>query len=263
MDSLCACMQTQTVATSTENSLTLTMKMEAKSNVVEDSVKLQKEQDLQHFHVLAVDDSLIDRKLLEKLLQVSSCKVTSVDSGDKALKYLGLLDDLDNASPTSSESSPSSPQSPQQEEMKVNLIMTDYCMPGMSGYDLLKRVKGSSWKHVPVVVMSSENVPSRISMCLEGGAEEFLLKPLKLSDLKKLQPYLVKSKSHENHNSENSNNEDDDNSSSEQESENSDAATDNDCNPNSNNNTCITKRKAMSPQPSDRSRPKFKGLAVV
>ncbi|KAK4276722.1 hypothetical protein QN277_014839 [Acacia crassicarpa] len=261
MDSLCACMQTQTVATSTENSLTLTMKMEDRSNVVEESVKLQ--QDLQHFHVLAVDDSLIDRKLLEKLLQVSSCKVTSVDSGDKALKYLGLLDDLDSASPTSSESSSSSPQSPQQEEMKVNLIMTDYCMPGMSGYDLLKRVKGSSWKHVPVVIMSSENVPSRISMCLEGGAEEFLLKPLKLSDLKKLQPYLVKSKSQENHNNKNGNNEDDNNSSSEQESENSDAATDNDCNPNSNNNTCITKRKAMSTQPSDRSRPKFKGLAVV
>ncbi|XP_060668791.1 two-component response regulator ORR4-like [Ziziphus jujuba] len=69
---------------------------------------------------------------------------------------------------------------------KVNLIMTDYCMPGMSGYDLLKRVKGSSWKDVPVVIMSSENVPSRINMCLEGGAEEFLLKPVQLSDLKKL-----------------------------------------------------------------------------
>ena len=28
----------------------------------------------QHFHVLAVDDSLIDRKLLEKLLRISSCE---------------------------------------------------------------------------------------------------------------------------------------------------------------------------------------------
>ena len=25
--------------------------------------------------------------------------------------------------------------------IKVNMIMTDYCMPGMSGYDLLRRVK--------------------------------------------------------------------------------------------------------------------------
>ncbi|XP_028757557.1 two-component response regulator ARR17 isoform X2 [Neltuma alba] len=242
-------------ATITENSLTLTMKVGAKSDV-EDDVKLQREEDLHHFHVLAVDDSLIDRKLLEKLLQVSSCKVTSVDSGDKALKYLGLLDNLGNASSSSSESSPSPPQSPQQEAVKVNLIMTDYCMPGMSGYDLLKRVKGSSWKHVPVVIMSSENVPSRISMCLEGGAEEFLLKPLKLSDLEKLQPYLVKSPDNNNNNN--------NNSSGEQESVNSEVATDSDCcNPNSNNNTCIAKRKAMSPQSSDRSRPKFKGLAVV
>jgi two-component response regulator (ARR-A family) len=25
--------------------------------------------------------------------------------------------------------------------MEVNLIITDYCMPGMTGYDLLKKVK--------------------------------------------------------------------------------------------------------------------------
>ncbi|CAJ1971897.1 unnamed protein product [Sphenostylis stenocarpa] len=147
----------------------------------------QQQQQQQHIHVLVVDDSVIDRKLLERLLRDSSCKAaTFLDSGDKALKYLGLLDDeLDNASSTSSESL-------QQNGMKVNMIMTDYCMPGMSGYDLLKRIKGSSWKDVPVVIMSSENEPSRISMCLEGGAEEFLLKPLQASDLKKLQPCFLK-----------------------------------------------------------------------
>lgn len=32
----------------------------------------QEQQEQQHFHVLAVDDSVIDRKLLEKLLKVSS-----------------------------------------------------------------------------------------------------------------------------------------------------------------------------------------------
>lgn len=148
------------------------------------------EEEEKHFHVLAVDDSFIDRKLLERLLKVSSYQVTFVDSGDKALEYLGLLDSIDNVNATSSSSSS---QSPQQEGMKVNLIMTDYCMPGMSGYDLLKRVKGSYWKDVPVVVMSSENIPSRIRMCLEEGAEEFLLKPLQLSDVEKLQTHLLKS----------------------------------------------------------------------
>ncbi|CAL0315486.1 unnamed protein product [Lupinus luteus] len=143
---------------------------------VVDTAKLQEE----HFHVLVVDDSVIDRKLLERLLRDSSCKVTFLESGDKALKYLGLH----NASSTSSDHG-----------MKVNLIMTDYCMPGMSGYDLLKRIKlqESTLRDIPVVIMSSENTPSRISMCLEEGAEEFLLKPLQLSDLKRLQPYFMKS----------------------------------------------------------------------
>ncbi|KAJ7965544.1 Two-component response regulator [Quillaja saponaria] len=158
----------------------------------------------QHFHVLAVDDSLIDRKVLERLISVSSMTislaVTFVDSGEKALEYLGLqlhhhhhLDNNNINAASTDSTILSSPQSSKQEGMKVNLIMTDYCMPGMSGYDLLKRLKGSSWKDVPVMVMSSENVPSRISMCLEGGAEEFLLKPLQLSDLKKLQGHLLKS----------------------------------------------------------------------
>ncbi|KAH7834779.1 hypothetical protein Vadar_019679 [Vaccinium darrowii] len=161
----------------------------------------------QHFHVLAVDDSLIDRKLLERLLTVSSYQVTCVDSGNKALEYLGLLDnnkDKNDSSnfTTSSSCTSSSNQSAQQQVQgsKVNLIITDYSMPGMNGYDLLKKVKGSSRKDIPVVVMSSENVPSRINMCLEGGAEEFLLKPVQLSDLSKLQSHLSKPTAHSRQN---------------------------------------------------------------
>ncbi|KAG6537777.1 hypothetical protein ZIOFF_002874 [Zingiber officinale] len=106
------------------------------------------------FHVLAVDDSLIDRKLIERLLRTSSYQVTTVDSGSKALELLGLGE----------EPGLSSPASPDKNEIEVNLIITDYCMPGMTGYDLLKRIKGSSsLKGIPVVIMSSENVPSRIN----------------------------------------------------------------------------------------------------
>ncbi|KAL9396130.1 hypothetical protein Peur_010383 [Populus x canadensis] len=204
------------------------------------------EEEEKHFHVLAVDDSFIDRKLLERLLKVSSYQVTFVDSGDKALEYLGLLDSIDNVNATSSSSSS---QSPQQEGMKVNLIMTDYCMPGMSGYDLLKRVKGSYWKDVPVVVMSSENIPSRIRMCLEEGAEEFLLKPLQLSDVEKLQTHLLKSLDKY------SSKRIDDNSFN---TDSSNITVSN----KSNSNNIVSKRKALSPEIEDR-RPKMKGLAVV
>nr|GLL42862.1 two-component response regulator ARR17-like isoform X1 [Ipomoea trifida] len=128
-------------------------------------------------HVLAVDDSSVDRKLIERLLATSSCKVTTAENGQRALEFLGL-----GEGHTSNRS-------------KVNLIITDYCMPGMTGYDLLKRVKGSSdLKEIPVVIVSSENVPTRIKKCLEGGAQEFMIKPLKQSDVKKLRCHMAKFK---------------------------------------------------------------------
>lgn len=235
----------------------------------------QQQEEQHHFHVLAVDDSVIDRKLLEKLLKVSSYQVTCVDSVDKALQYLGLLNNLDPphstvvSSPSFSStcSSSCSTKSSQQEGLKVNLIMTDFCMPGMSGYDLLKRVKGSSWKDVPVVVMSSENEPSRIRKCLEGGAEEFLLKPLQLSDIDKIQAYLVKSPHHSCTNMEkndmihDNDKEDDDVGGNEDNTDKNNYNVNDDNNSNNNNNN-FSKRKAAISSDATERRPKMKGLVV-
>lgn len=135
------------------------------------------------FHVLAVDDSLLDRKLIERLLKSSSYQVTTVDSGSKALEFLGWQEEKPSVLPDS------------QQEVEVNLIITDYCMPGMTGYDLLKKVKeSSSLRNIPVVIMSSENVPSRITRCLEEGAEEFFLKPVRLADVNRLKPHMLRAK---------------------------------------------------------------------
>ncbi|KAK8998986.1 hypothetical protein V6N11_070165 [Hibiscus sabdariffa] len=148
--------------------------------------------DKTQFHVLAVDDSLIDRKLIERLLKTSSFQVTVVDSGSKALEFLGLNDDEHEQRDSNSD------EDQDHQDLGVNLIITDYCMPGMTGYDLLKRIKKSScFRDIPVVIMSSENIPSRINRCLEDGAEEFLLKPVQLSDVNKLRPHLMKARSNE------------------------------------------------------------------
>ncbi|PWZ46027.1 hypothetical protein Zm00014a_034014 [Zea mays] len=101
------------------------------------------------FHVLAVDDSLPDRKLIERLLKTSSfqgklshrmiipvsfasalslTKVTTVDSGSKALQFLGLHDQ-------------------------------DSTVPPVHTHQL----ESSSLRDIPVVIMSSENIPSRIN----------------------------------------------------------------------------------------------------
>ncbi|KAF3794951.1 Two-component response regulator [Nymphaea thermarum] len=135
--------------------------------------------DSPELHVLAVDDSLLDRKVMERLLRFSSYKVTAVDSAKQALEILGLGDKSS------------------QNDVSVNMIITDYCMPEMTGYDLLKRLKESSYlREIPVVIVSSENVPTRIDRCLAEGAKEFLLKPLKLSDVKRLGIHMKRSNRH-------------------------------------------------------------------
>ncbi|GAY36486.1 hypothetical protein CUMW_022400 [Citrus unshiu] len=134
--------------------------------------------DTEEVHVLAVDDSFVDRKVIERLLTISSCKVTAVDSGRRALQFLGLdeeqsINGFDG--------------------LKVDLIITDYCMPGMTGYELLKKIKESSaLREIPVVIMSSENILARIDRCLEDGAEDFIVKPVKLSDVKRIKDYLTR-----------------------------------------------------------------------
>ncbi|XP_015884227.1 two-component response regulator ARR5 isoform X2 [Ziziphus jujuba] len=103
-------------------------------------------------HVLAVDDSFVDRKVIERLLRISSCKVTAVDSGRRALQFLGLDDE---------KSSP-----------------VDFH-------------ESSTFKEIPVVIMSSENVLARIDRCLEEGAEDFIVKPVKLADVKRIKDFMT------------------------------------------------------------------------
>ncbi|MCI27546.1 two-component response regulator ARR9-like [Trifolium medium] len=61
--------------------------------------------------------------------------VTTVDSGSKALEFLGLCEN-DETNPNTPSVFPNNHQ-----EVEVNLVITDYCMPGMTGYDLLKKIK--------------------------------------------------------------------------------------------------------------------------
>ncbi|XP_056686257.1 two-component response regulator ARR15 isoform X3 [Spinacia oleracea] len=98
-------------------------------------------------HVLVVDDSIVDRKLAERLLQSCSCKVTVMETAKKALQFLGLDEENSSAGCTT---------------------------------------ESSTFKDVPVVIMSSEDIPTRITRCLEMGAKEYLLKPVKLSDVKRI-----------------------------------------------------------------------------
>ncbi|EAZ06700.1 hypothetical protein OsI_28947 [Oryza sativa Indica Group] len=57
-------------------------------------------------------------------------------------------------------------------EHDVNMIVSDYCMPEMTGYDLL---------------MASEE---RIRKCFDGGAKDYILKPVKIADVPRILNYI-------------------------------------------------------------------------
>ncbi|KAK9163544.1 hypothetical protein Syun_004446 [Stephania yunnanensis] len=135
-----------------------------------DSSSINKEK----LHVLAVDDSEVERAFMEKFLKNCDCQVTTAENGARAMEYLSLENELRKS-----------------KKSKVNMIITDHSMPEMTGYELLKKVKESStMKDIPVVIVSSDNIPTLIKKCLEEGAKEFMLKSLQQSDKQKLRSHL-------------------------------------------------------------------------
>ncbi|MBS1947638.1 MAG: response regulator [Bacteroidetes bacterium] len=73
----------------------------------------------------------------------------------------------------------------QQHNQEAVLILSDINMPGMSGLELLKRIKEKYEKPPPVVMMitaygDSENY----STAMQYGADDFLTKPLDFAILK-------------------------------------------------------------------------------
>ncbi|KAL3653426.1 hypothetical protein CASFOL_003107 [Castilleja foliolosa] len=126
-------------------------------------------------HVLVVDDEYIFRELHKSKFEKHSCIVTTVNDGSQALEVLGIGDGkkgsgIDTHSRT------------------VDLVVcTNDCMlPGMSGYELLVKMKKSpTTKDVPVVFVSTSD-QDRINECMEAGAVDFILKPLKSADVENL-----------------------------------------------------------------------------
>jgi len=68
---------------------------------------------------------------------------------------------------------------------KAKLILLDYNLPGVSGMQLLDKIRSeSSMKHTPVVVFSSSDDPHDIQNAYNHGANAYLVKPIGMANLK-------------------------------------------------------------------------------
>jgi len=109
--------------------------------------------------VLAVDDDIINLKLLKSMLTKSGHvkEVVEAKNGSDAIGVLKSRDDID-------------------------LILLDIIMPIMGGIDMLKVVRADdNLRQLPIIVLTTDE--TKKSEALEYGANGFLMKPIRNDDL--------------------------------------------------------------------------------
>ncbi|NUP90056.1 MAG: response regulator [Candidatus Sumerlaeia bacterium] len=69
-------------------------------------------------------------------------------------------------------------------EIRPDLIILDIMMPGKTGLDVLKEVKGDeTLAAIPVIMLTGVSERAKIQAALDGGAEYYMVKPFEYNDL--------------------------------------------------------------------------------
>ena len=106
------------------------------------------------YTVLAVDDDEINLMILTKCVQETGFTVKSFESGDAAWEFL-----VNNPK-------------------AIDIALVDKMMPGLSGLELLKRIKGNDMlRHIPVIIQTGDVGVAQMSEGLTSGAYYYLTKP--------------------------------------------------------------------------------------
>jgi len=108
--------------------------------------------------VLIVDDDTDDVEILAEAFPQTGVKsVHYVHSAMQAFIYL---------------------QSMESKENLPKLIVTDFYLPGITGAEFLKDLKGmEKYKHIHVIILSSQKTDKEIEKYRQMGADEYLAKP--------------------------------------------------------------------------------------
>jgi signal transduction histidine kinase len=102
--------------------------------------------------ILVVDDDEDNRQLLRRILERQGYAVTLAASGPECLELM--------------------------EHYRFDLVLLDVMMPGLSGFEVLSRIRENpEMRSVPVVVVSALGESSAAIRCLKMGAEDYLPKP--------------------------------------------------------------------------------------
>ncbi|MFZ5775173.1 MAG: response regulator [Thermodesulfobacteriota bacterium] len=111
--------------------------------------------------ILIVDDTITVRTIMRmQLRHMGFSNIFEAHDGSAALKLL--------------------------HSRKIDLIISDWNMPGMNGVELLREVRGDErLKDIPFIMVTAEASVSRINMALQLKVDELILKPFTLEVLER------------------------------------------------------------------------------
>ena len=110
--------------------------------------------------LLIVDDSSAIRKIIKATADVLNMDTEEAQDGIEALEKLsGCYKDID-------------------------LVLLDWNMPEMSGYEVLVEIKNSDkYMSIPVMMVTTESQKSSIVAAVRAGADNYLTKPFTVDEL--------------------------------------------------------------------------------
>lgn len=110
--------------------------------------------------ILSVDDSAIMRKIIRGASDVLGMDFLEAVDGSEALEVLS------------------------REHADVGIILLDWNMPVMNGYETLKAVKNDPrYANIPVMMVTTEGEKNKIVDAVKAGAKHYLVKPFVPEDL--------------------------------------------------------------------------------
>ncbi len=117
--------------------------------------------------ILVVDDSKVMRAVIKNILCGLGLYVIEASNGKEAIKMLM--------------------------EQEPDLILTDWNMPEMTGIDLIRHLKkDSSYKNIPIVMITTEGGKKEIEEAQSAGAEYHISKPFTPDMLRKMVEHFAK-----------------------------------------------------------------------
>jgi PAS domain S-box-containing protein len=112
-----------------------------------------------HARILVVEDNIVNRKVIIKMLEKLGHQVSAVEDGETAVRAI--------------------------QESHFDLVLMDINMPGIDGLEATRRIRDlpGSLANIPIVAVTASAMIADRQHCLDCGMNDYLSKPISIDSL--------------------------------------------------------------------------------